>query len=110
MPITYPYKFSDWYGYDKDCVSLTAFLHGNPSAFASDMCNQLSSQGTYHHDGSGTYPTTGDIVYVDSAGNTPLNGGTGMNWPYFPSGPQPPDGWFRITGSTGTVQSQSNCP
>ena len=65
MPITYPYKFSDWYGYDKDCVSLTAFLHGNPSAFAADMCNQLSSQGTYYHDGSGTYPVTGDIVYVD---------------------------------------------
>jgi len=110
MPIAYPYKFSDWYGYDKDCVTLTAFLHGNPSAFAADMCNQLSSQGTYYHDGSGTYPVTGDIVYVDSAGNTPLNGGTGMNWPYFPSGPQPPDGWFRITGSTGTVQSQTNCP
>ena len=93
-----------------NCVTLTAFLHGNPSAFPADMCNQLSSQGTYYHDGSGTYPVTSDIVYVDSAGNTPLNGGTGMNWPYFPSGPQPPDGWFRITGSTGTVQSQSNCP
>ena len=92
------------------CVTLTAFLHGNPSAFAADMCNQLSSQGTYYHDGSGTYPVTGDIVYVDSASNTPLNGGTGMNWPYCPSGPNPPDGWFRITGSTGTVQSQSNCP
>lgn len=92
------------------CVSLTAFLHGNPSAFTADMCNQLSSQGTYYHDGSGTFPTTGDIVYVDSSGNTPLNGGIGMNWPYFPSGPFGPDGWFRITGSTGTVQSQSNCP
>ena len=93
-----------------NCVSLTAFLHGNPSAFVAAMCNQLSSQGTYYHDGSGTFPTTGDIVYVDSSGNTPLNGGIGMNWPYFPSGPFGPDGWFRITGSTGTVQSQSNCP
>jgi len=93
-----------------NCATLTPFLHGNPSAFSADMCNQLSSQGTYYHDGSGTFPTTGDIVYVDSAGNTPLNGGTGMNWPYFPSGPFGPDGWFRITGSTGTVQSQSKCP
>ena len=25
MPIAYPYKFSDWYGYDKDCVTLTAY-------------------------------------------------------------------------------------
>ena len=29
----------------------------------------------------------GDIVYTDSAGTTPLNGGSGTNWPYFPSGP-----------------------
>ena len=61
MPICQPYKFSDWYGYDKDCVTLTAFLHGNPSAFTADMCNQLSSQGTYYHDGSGTYPVTGGV-------------------------------------------------
>ena len=86
MPIAYPYKFSDWYGYDKDCVVLTGFLAGSGQSGSSGICNQLSSQVTYYHNGSGT------------------------NWPYFPSGPQPPDGWFRITGSTGTVQSQSNCP
>lgn len=110
MPIAYPYKFSDWYGYDKDCVVLTSFLAGSGQSGSSGICNQLSSQVTYYHDGSGTYPTTGDIVYTNSAGTTPLNGGSGTNWPYFPPGPNPPAGWFRITGSTGTVQSQSNCP
>ena len=110
MPISYPYKFSDWYGYDKDCVTLTAFLVGSGQSGSSGICNQLSSQATYYHDGSGTYPAVNDIVYTDSAGTSPLNGGSVTNWPYFPSGPQPPDGWFRITGSTGTVQSQSNCP
>ena len=110
MPIAYPYRFLDWYGYDKDCVQLTPFLVGNPSAFVSDMCNQLSSQATYYHDGSGTYPTTGDIVYLSNSTSNPVDGGSGVQWPYFPSGPNPPDGWFRITGSTGTVQSTGNCP
>lgn len=93
-----------------NCVLLTSFLAGSGQSSSTGICNQLSSQATYYHDGSGTYPTTGDIVYTDSAGTTPLNGGSGTNWPYFPAGPNPPDGWFRITGSTGTVQSQSNCP
>ena len=110
MPIAYPYKFSDWYGYDKDCASVTGFLAGSGQSGSSGICNQLSSQTTYYHNGSGTYPVVGDIVYTNSAGTTPLNGGSGTNWPYFPSGPQPPDGWFRITGSTGTVQSQNSCP
>ena len=25
MPIAYPYKFSDWYGYDQDCGGLPKF-------------------------------------------------------------------------------------
>jgi len=29
MPIAYPYRFSDWYGYDKDCASVTGFLAGS---------------------------------------------------------------------------------
>ena len=33
MPITYPYKFSDWYGYDKDCVSLTAYNSSTMAVF-----------------------------------------------------------------------------
>ena len=110
MPIAYPYKFSDWYGYDKDCSTLTAFLVGSGQSGSSGICSQLSSQATYYHDGSGTYPAVNDIVYTDSAGTSPLNGGSGTNWPYFPAGPNPPAGWFRVTGSTGTVQSTSTCP
>ena len=32
MPIAYPYRFSDWYGYDKDCSSRSSAYRydGNP--------------------------------------------------------------------------------
>ena len=102
-----PHSFSEFYG--RSFVSLTAFLVGNPSAFVSDMCTQLSSQATYYHDGSGTYPTTGDIVYLSNSTSSPVDGGTGVQWPIFPGGPNAPVGWFRITGSTGTVQGTGAC-
>ena len=34
MPIAYPYKFSDWYGYDKDCTTTTSFSSGSGQADA----------------------------------------------------------------------------
>ena len=103
-----PHAFSEFYG--RSFATLTAFSVGNPSAFVADMCNQLGAVGVYYHNGSGTFPTTGDIVYLSNSTSNPVNGGTGIQWPYFPSGPNPPDGWFRVTGSTGTVQSTGNCP
>lgn len=90
--------------------SLTSFLVGPSSTNQFTVCNTLSSTTTYYHDGSGTYPAQGDIVYSDSAGNNPVNGGSGTLWPVFPSGPFSPDGWFRILGSTGTVQYATTCP
>jgi hypothetical protein len=90
--------------------TLTPFLVGNPQSSSTNICSQSSSQATYYHDGSGTFPVVNDIVYLFNNTNNPVDGGTGMNWPYFPAGPVGPDGWFRITGSTGTVQSQTNCP
>jgi len=72
MPIAYPYKLSDWYGYDKDCSSVTAFT----SAIAETglSCTQTLNQ-TYYHDGSGTYPVANDIVYTNSAGTTTIANG-----------------------------------
>ena len=75
MPIAYPYKFSDWYGYDKDCASVTAFLVGAGIVEGGNTaCNTLGSSFTYYHNGSGTYPANGDIVYTNSAGTTPASG------------------------------------
>jgi hypothetical protein len=72
MPIAYPYKFSDWYGYDKDCSSVTSFT----SAIAETgiTCSQPLNQ-TYYHNGSGTYPVANDVVYTNSAGTTTIGSG-----------------------------------
>ncbi len=75
MPIAYPYKWSDWYGYDKDCSpSLTGFFcskraRGNT---AGDACNFTSLLFTYYHDGSNTLPVAGDTVYNTNSA-LPLN-------------------------------------
>lgn len=70
MPVSYPYGFSCWYGYDKDCVTLTSYTSSIPSsATIFTVCSQ-STTATYYHDGSGTYPVTGDVVYSSSAGGS----------------------------------------
>lgn len=73
MPITQPYKFSDWYGYDQDCSSLTPFVSANAESGIS--CNETLNK-TYYHDGSGTYPVANDTVYTDLAGTTTIANGT----------------------------------
>jgi len=73
MPIAYPYKMSDWYGYDKDCVTLTSFLCSAQSNF-SGVCTSTINQ-TKYHTGSGFLPTTGDTVWNNSNGTgVPTNG------------------------------------
>ena len=72
MPIAYPYNMSDWYGYDQDCSTVTAF---STTAVQRDACNFTSSDRTFYHDGSGTYPSVGDIIYSNSAGTTKVSGG-----------------------------------
>ena len=85
---------------------------GNPST--STPCGQFSpGANNYFHNGSGTYPIVGSIIYTTNSTSNPLDGGSGTNWPYFAAGVPPgtsPVGWFRITGSTGTVQSINSCP
>ena len=96
MPIAYPYKMSDWYGYDKDCSSLTAF---SSSAKTKDPCNATLNQ-TYYHDGSFSLPAIGDRCYSDSAGATTLTAGSraGTVFDYY------------VVNSNGEVTSKSLCP
>ena len=68
MPIAYPYRFSDWYGYDKDCSTITSFS-SSLSGRSADVCF-LSINQTYYHNGSGTYPVVNDVCYSNSAGTT----------------------------------------
>ena len=102
MPITYPYKMSDWYGYDKDCSP-------TPTAFSSSISDKsqtaacpLSLNQTYYHSGSGALPITGDTVWTNAAGTTPL-GITG----HYRRGTA---GTFQIgSGNTGTVINVGIC-
>jgi len=92
MPIAYPYKFSDWYGYDKDCVAVTAFSSSTGYSLINVCSGSIGS--TYYHDGSGTYPAAGDTVYSNSGGTTTL----ADNYYKFNST------WvYRITGGSGVV-------
>ena len=92
MPIAYPYRFSDWYGYDKDCVAVTAFSSSTGYSLINVCSGSIGS--TYYHDGFGTYPAAGDTVYSDSAGTSVLADNHykfNSTWVY------------RITGGSGVV-------
>ena len=89
--------------------NLVPFLVG--AGTTGNACFTLGSSYTYYHNGTGTYPTTGNIVYTTNSTSNPLNGGSGTNYAIFASGPpQPPISYFRVTGSTGTVQQTGSCP
>lgn len=74
-----PYQFSDFYGYDQDCATLTAYSSSTGQSF-SQICtfngavNYPANQ-TYYHDGSGSLPVAGDTCYSNSAGTTTLSTG-----------------------------------
>lgn len=89
--------------------NLIPFLAG--AGTTGNACLTMGSSFTYYHNGTGTYPTTGNIVYTTNSTSNPLNGGGGTNYAIFASGPpQPPVSYFRVTGSTGTVQQTGSCP
>jgi hypothetical protein len=79
MPIAYPYKFSDWYGYDKDCVGKIPFsstVAGNTSSVCSAGRNS-----TFYHNGTSTpgapinNPVVSNTVYSDIQGQNKLASG-----------------------------------
>jgi hypothetical protein len=74
MPIAYPYKFSDWYGYDKDCATLTSFSSGSGQSDVKFVCTQ-SVNTTKYHDGSGFNPQVNDNVYDNATGTTATSNG-----------------------------------
>ena len=65
-------KFSDFYGYDQDCSTVTAFT--SAVAEVSIGCSQTLNQ-TYYHDGSGARPVANDTVYTNSGGTSKLGNG-----------------------------------
>lgn len=98
MPIAYPYKMSDWYGYNKNC-SLTSFSSSIPQTSESNACGATINQ-TYYHNGSGALPAIGDDCYTNQNQTTVVAPG----WCSTSS-----SGGFRIIGITGTVDSLFSC-
>ena len=76
MPISYPYKFTCWYGYDQSCSPLTEVTTGSAvtSGQPFEPCFDTTDV-AYWHDGSAALPTTGDTCYTSSAGTTILGAG-----------------------------------
>ena len=77
MPIEYPYKFSDWYGYDQDCAVRTSFFRydgtiGKP-VFECDISRDIDRE--IWHDGTFANPQNGDVVYTTATGNNYLGSG-----------------------------------
>ena len=70
MPIAYPYRMSDWYGYSQDCISnlKQIYLTTSVSLEPEDLCGALTSTTIYYHNGTLPLPVIGDDIYSDQAG------------------------------------------
>jgi hypothetical protein len=68
-----PDAMSEFYSYSH--VTLTSYTSSIPSnATLFNVCSE-SPTATYYHDGSTTYPVTGDTVYTNSNGSTYVSAG-----------------------------------
>ena len=95
-----PYKFSAWYGYDKDCAgNITSFSSAQMNPVQTGACQATINQ-TYYHNGSGSLPAVGDECYINQNQTTVLASGY-----YLTSS----SGGFRVTGTAGTVASLFLC-
>ena len=92
---------------EETSVVLTSFQMSTTSTSTDELaCGASPSYTTYYHDGAGTYPTDGDLVYTDVNGVNTLNGAAE---------------WWKVNGSNivlqisgsgvnqGTVGTGSDC-
>lgn len=103
MPVSYPYKFSDWYGYDKDCVGKVPFS-ASVSSTTSNVCSASVNQ-TFYHNGTSTpgapinNPVVSNTVYIDIQGQHKLaSGNYKINY-----------NKYIVVNSVGLVTAITNC-
>ena len=107
MPISFPYKFSDWYGYDKDCPTLTSFyLTTSSSKFSAGVCGVVTTVNLWHN-GSSASPIQGDTIYQNSAGTLTA---TWTNYKGFSNSYNGTSFSAGIVNSSGVVQTIALCP
>ena len=85
MPIAYPYRFSDWYCYDKDCVSLQDYSSSVMGVFNQACPFNGTNPGltqTYYHDAqdasSSAQSSAGSATSALAAGYYNINAATGV--------------------------------
>jgi len=84
------------------CASLTSFTGSTASNF-NGVCSETIGT-TYYHNGSGSLPVVGDLVFTNSGGTTPLS-----NAYYKINTAATDDSWIRITGSNGYIAALIDC-
>lgn len=99
-----PNAVSEWYSYNHSAASLTSFnldFIGFDNTLESCI-NDRPDINTAWHDGSGTYPVSGDTIYQDSGGSNAF-AGDNLYYKVTDQG-----NTIQINGS-GVVQSSSAC-
>ena len=109
MPIAYPYRFSDWYGYDKDCSSRSSAYRydGNPGRPISACSTSRAITTQFWHNGSIGLPGNGDTCYTSATGNNYLGNGN-----YSISGTSltgTPFSVIIISGGSGVISATYSC-
>mgnify|MGYP000211111899 CR=1 FL=1 len=94
---TAPHSMSEFYSYNHTASSVRSFLSSEGSR--SSNCGS-DIEKTQYHDGSGTLPVIGDIVYTNSAGTV-----TAANGYYLTSS----SGGIFLDKSNGTVSGTFGC-
>ena len=70
-----PHSMSEFYAYDHDLVTVTAYTGSNLESTGNSACSIEEPEETYYHNGSNDDPATGDTVYTNSSGSSTLGAG-----------------------------------
>jgi hypothetical protein len=90
-----------------NCSTCTSYPSSNPLTFGA-ICNPgatPSIDNMYYHNGSGTYPVTGDTVYTTIGCSNPLNGGNSYFYIYSVG----TNNFYIRVDSNGLVTLDSSC-
>jgi len=80
-------------------TSFTSTIIGNFNS----VCGDTTFNQTFYHNGPGTIPAAGELVYSDSAGTTPLQNG------WYHTNASGTSNRYRITNNTGFVATIETC-
>ena len=80
-------------------TSFSSTITGNFNS----VCGDTTYDQTFYHNGSGTIPIAGELVFQDSAGTTPLANG------WYHTNASGTSSRYRITNNTGFVATVESC-